>query len=369
MSLTDRFRLSIAMLATVFCAGVASAQEVTVPRTLAPMPPDVRQSTPRLVFDSIGLQGKPALRLPRAHVPGTWFTPDSWRAYEQSRPSNPWLLVPDEARARAHAREALNEQKLLIVNIEVLPLDIRDVPRDMVERSVRMIAQIVGWVRDEAPSVRLGFYAFMPHRDYWTPVNLHAAVHTFPDHAWWKAQRPGFQERSDAWLRANARLAGTPEATRVDDQLVGLVDLFDFTCPSLYLFYDEETGPIEAQRAYIRANLREARRFEKPVYPFVWMRLHPRPNPHVPLRVWTEAMRAIATDADGFVVWDGPGRFTPADAIRLEILRLLARSRGGLSNEEIVIELAKLPAYRDHVEELKSLIELPATTRPTGAQP
>jgi hypothetical protein len=293
----------------------------------------VRESQPRIVFDSLGNRGRPVAPVGAPVVcRGDWFTPASRAAYLASVPRDPKLLVPDESLARANARRARDAAAILIINIEAWSFDSRRMSGADLDLAVATVGQIVGWIRDEAPNVRVGYYAFLPNRDWWTPVNDAAARAS--THAWWVNQRKTFADRVTQWTTSTDRLLVTPSAQAVEDQAVGFADLFDFTCPSLYLFYADSSP--ESVVAYARANIAQARRAGHAVYPFVMSKLHGSPWPMVPLRQWIALCRTVATDADGIVLWGDQSPWDAHHRVRIDLARLLMASRGTATNAELM---------------------------------
>jgi hypothetical protein len=176
--------------------------------------------------------------------------------------------------ANALADRAAYARQKLVLDIEHLPMDIRQHPRESVQASIRTLKQLIGWVRKRQPRLRLGMYSLMPMRDYWTPV--------------------AFPEKRPAWESANAFLAPLARAV-------------DFICPSLYTFYDRahEWG------VYAKANIHQARQYGKPVWPFLWMNYHGS-NQHladqfIPADYWRMQLRLCRRIADGIVIWGGWG--------------------------------------------------------------
>lgn len=107
---------------------------------------------------------------------------------------------------------------------------------------------------------RIGFYRFMPRRDYWTPVRLEQR----PD-------RQKYHDRYAAWEAHNRRFF-----ERRDDNLEivganGLCTQVDIIFPSCYQFY---LGGLENHLTYVRAQIEQARIYRKPIIPFLWSQIH-----------------------------------------------------------------------------------------------
>jgi hypothetical protein len=139
--------------------------------------------------------------------------------------------------------------QLVCLDIEHWPIDIRKVEPEVAAKSLARMAKIVDWMRAAEPSLRLGFYRLMPIRD----VNV---------------ATDGTLKEYQAWTRANAFVRNGH--VRGEAVAEGLADKVDVVFPSLYTF---RTDP-NAWRKYAVANLEEARKFNKQVYPFIWPTYH-----------------------------------------------------------------------------------------------
>jgi hypothetical protein len=163
-----------------------------------------------------------------------------------------------------------------ILNIEHWPLP----------EHIGKYIDIVNWWREIRPDVRVGYYSMLPYRNYWAPV------------LWSLNQRNSME----AWKAANQLLRP-------------LAEVVDFVCPSLYTFYEDgQSGPDYSHddlwEVYARANIDEARKYNKQVYPFIWPRFHIS-NQLVGLQyigdeLLRRQIRVCVEHADGCIVWDDP---------------------------------------------------------------
>jgi hypothetical protein len=186
------------------------------------------------------------------------------------------------------AFKRLEPGTLYVINIEHWPLDVRrDDPR-AVRRSVDRIRELSAAIRRINPDIRLGFYAFTPLRDYWSPVEVEV-------------------ERTKA-TPVESRIART-EAVR-DRWIEGsravadLLDGLDYAMPSVYRFYQEQSP------AYIRDNVKLAAELggDRPVVPFFWPQFHNSNrevgNLTMSLNQWREDLKlAFDAGADGVILW------------------------------------------------------------------
>jgi hypothetical protein len=303
----------------------------------------VRAATPRIVFDSLESKGKPQLKLPRMDSRGGVFTEASYRAFDVGRRREPFVQVLDERRIRIATIEARQKGASLCLDIETLPLDVRISSADDIDRSVRMLAQAVGWVRAQDPNLRVFLYSGFPAGDAYVGGQVAGAATTRPDgetFPWWKGNQSKFIASYEAWQKANAMLHRA-EVPGEHEAAASLGSLFDGTCPSLYLPYEPTNlGATEGIPAWVRSQVDESRRYGKPVYPFVSYYLFDVPK-IVPLNQWTLMIREIVTHADGVVLWDGPNVWDDRKTLRTRIATLLAERKGAMTDAELYVALRK----------------------------
>jgi hypothetical protein len=125
------------------------------------------------------------------------------------------------------------------------------------------------------PQFRIGYYAVVPKRDYWRAIR--------------GAGDPKYRE----WQAVN-------------DSLKPIAMQADVTFPSLYTFYADQGGWVK----YAIANVSEAKRYNKSVYPFIWPYYH---DSNTALkgqlisadywRLQLETLKSLAVD--GIVIWGG----------------------------------------------------------------
>lgn len=176
-----------------------------------------------------------------------------------------------------------------IINLEHWPLP------QMMSKYIR----VIDWWREVRPDTRLGYYSMLPVREYWAPIVEHLG--TEPEYVtWWKQQNAHMGRKRNSLGQFESR---------------GLVDVVDFVCPSLYTFYaDKQSGPDNSHdewwEVYAIANIAEARKYQKQVYPFLWPRYHDS-NATVGLKyIGNDLLRrqieVCIEHADGCVIWDSP---------------------------------------------------------------
>jgi hypothetical protein len=103
---------------------------------------------------------------------------------------------------------------------------------------------------------------------------------------------PSYRTAYQQWQAANDRLAS-------------LVARVDYLFPSLYTFYDDPAG----WQYYAEGTIQEARRFGKPVFPFLQMYYHPSNatigGDELSRAAWRAELDTTRELADGAVIWGG----------------------------------------------------------------
>jgi ELWxxDGT repeat protein len=179
-----------------------------------------------------------------------------------------------EPAIRAAARKAAAAGGPLVLDVENLPLDPRATADGEIQVTIEKFIQMVDWAHNEAPGLKVGFFSALPLHEYHVLVS-------------------GSAEAKAAWRAASERLA--PIAAKVD-----------FIAPGLYTFYEDRAGWL----AYARAKVEQARRYNKPVYPFIWMNYHNGGDADLAFRAmpadfWQFQLETLRDLADGAVVWGG----------------------------------------------------------------
>jgi hypothetical protein len=216
------------------------------------------------VFDALLHRDKPDLRdrglEPVAAVAQIW------------RPGEPRTVV-DEGGVVLALEQVPRGNGTIFLDIEDWPLF--QVSANERAANISNLMLLAALVRRERPGLRFGFYGFPPINVYWPIVRRDASY--------------------QAWLETNRALE--PVARMVD-----------YLFPSLYTFYSDRAGWLE----FANAQLDEARRYDKPVYPFLWFQYFDG-NPllrdrEVATDAWEEELRLCRARADGLVLWGGSGQ-------------------------------------------------------------
>jgi hypothetical protein len=239
------------------------------------------------VFDALSLAGKPDLRRFGIRRLQLVYEREVWGGHvERSEPATSDL--------RRLAR-SLSGDVPVVLDVERWPVQVAGaIDASTVEANIDRLIRIVETIRAEAPALQIGFYGLLPIREY--RIQYGAAID------------PSRYAAADShWREGNARL----------ERLASHVD---FVCPSLYTAHDlPGTGTYrEYWKPVAVSAIREARRYGKPVYPFLWpqftdvdedgrkvaSRTDRRANhAYIPTGFWRQQLQLMLTAADGAIVW------------------------------------------------------------------
>jgi hypothetical protein len=143
--------------------------------------------------------------------------------------------------------------------------------------NINKLKSVVSVFRQEMPTVKLGYYLLLPERNWLAPCG-------------YTKKRAA---RTAAWHERNLRLQP-------------LADVVDIIVPSLYTFYLDAKA-VACWPAYAQANIAEARIYGKPVWAFLWPKLHSDTTKWIPQALWRTELETVYAQADGVVIWSGTG--------------------------------------------------------------
>ena len=148
-----------------------------------------------------------------------------------------------------------------IIGPVVIDIEIWELTPETRDEIYKNMLSVTNTVREIAPGKRIGWYGFLPKRDYWTPIK----------------HKPGDAgyEKWTAENRANIKKFG---------------HLFDYIAPSIYTFY--ETDTIESWSRYAGANIDEGVVANKQIYAFVWPNYSTTKAP-IPDELWRQQLRFL----------------------------------------------------------------------------
>lgn len=190
-----------------------------------------------------------------------------------------------------HNRDAIHEQSvrnvmrqfkagdLVCLDIEQESWWLHSKPAHVIAQNIQKFRAMSDLVNSIVPGIRHGYYAIAPLRNFWAPV------------------------RSDtkSWEAANR------------DQAV-IMEKAQASFPSLYTFYGQLDQPgtlyIDNWVKYAKANIAEAKKYGKPVYPILWFDYHDSNKRYafkpIAPEFWRLQLETVkAAGADGVVIWGG----------------------------------------------------------------
>jgi glycosyltransferase involved in cell wall biosynthesis len=151
--------------------------------------------------------------------------------------------------------------------------DVRTMDNIVANKNIDKYILVIDTMKKARPDLKFGYYAVLPDRDYGAPVSENII-------------------RIIKWEYLNKRLKRL--ATHVD-----------VVCPSLYTLTDNQEG----WKVYATENIKRAREYGKPVYPFIWPQYHNMNvqlgGQAIPSEFWQEQLDLVYQQADGVIIWGG----------------------------------------------------------------
>lgn len=139
-------------------------------------------------------------------------------------------------------------------------------------RNIDKYILVIKTMKETRPDLKFGYYGVLPNRDYWAPIKQDI-------------------DELRRWYRINNRLKR-------------LAQHVDVVCPSLYTFYNDPAG----WKRYASENIKRAKEYGKPVYPFLWPQYHEGGNVRpkwkdVDSIFWRMQLDHVYSEADGIIIW------------------------------------------------------------------
>lgn len=201
---------------------------------------------------------------------------------------------PDRGLVRK-AAQASESTGIAVLDVEHWPLAGDSA---VVQESIRKYETLIEWFKEDAPSVKVGYYGVAPMQNYWDVI------------------QPIDSPKYSAWQKSNDRVAS-------------IARLADVLFPSVYTFYEDQDGWSK----YAARQIQEARRYAggKPVYIFLWQQYHDSNRrlrgTYLPPGYWRRELETAQKYADGVVIWGGNKEtWNEAAPWWLETQRFLLRS-------------------------------------------
>ena len=288
----------------------------------------------------------------KTNRPG-WYYPGTVPMHTEGGASSPpmyvggWygprnVLAPQNVRALARY-QAKGGVHVLVLDAEMWPRDTRRDAEDEIEKSSNYYKQVFKLWRegaaDAGQGVLVGAYNCI-NREYWLPLNYYGGLASIEaasgpnatDFDRWSASRVASPDATGRWVvdpnretviafrkwqESNERFNYGYDATGKRDEAMGMRDAADALFIDCYLFYNRakdnpgketEDTDIAADRIYLQANIREARRVSqgKPVIVYMMTWLHEGSTKHVQMsdRRWNAMLDTVIEEgASGLAIW------------------------------------------------------------------
>lgn len=230
-----------------------------------------------LVFDGTQFKNKPDLSRYGIRPINILYVSKIWPKWSGGVGPNE---LPDEAHVRRLARAAKQKGQVLVLDIEHWRLHGDD---GFVASNVAKYITVLQWFKQEEPSLRVGYFGMLPIEDY-------------------DRSRSNIAFKYRAWQKENDRLAP-------------LARFVDVIFPSIYTYNSNEQEWVK----FARENIKEARRYGKPVYVFLWPQYSEQnkvlAHQYLSSSFWKLQLETVRQYADGVVIWGGwdSSKWGPAD--------------------------------------------------------
>ncbi len=244
------------------------------------------------IFDALAHRGKPDLtEYGLTYLPG-WYEARIWPndADRSKMPSKPWI----QRLARWHAKR----HRTVFLNIEHWPTQTfyGSASVSKVKHNHNRLRQIIEWIKEEEPDLAVGYYGLMPVGEYIGPVR-------------------GIEWRAEKAIKESERFVET-----------GLADAVDYVAPSLYVRYSDDPEEWKRWATFV---LTEAKRYGKPIYPFLWPRFHDQGPENlrlreIPAEFFRMQLEFCREHADGVIIWGGYKEAWDSEATWWKELRAFA---------------------------------------------
>ena len=158
--------------------------------------------------------------------------------------------------------------------IDIESWDVHTLNDEEANRNINKYILVIDTLRNERPDLKFGYYGVLPNRDYFAPIT-------------------NDPKKLLEWKHINQRL------TRLSKHV-------DVICPSLYTFFNDVSG----WKKYAAENIKRAREYGKPVYPFIWPQYHDSSSfllkgKFLPESFWYEELKLVYSMSDGVIIWGG----------------------------------------------------------------
>ncbi|MEW5745717.1 MAG: hypothetical protein AB1805_09825 [Nitrospirota bacterium] len=215
------------------------------------------------VFDATLYKEKPDLSLHGLIPLRIIYTGELWNKGENKDEPNREKII--------EIAKTLQPHSIVCIDIEHWPVVGNP---DEVKKSIIKYKTVASLIKEINPTVKIGFYGVLPVRDYW------------------RANGAKGKDKFEEWLLENKALQP-------------IAEVIDVVFPSLYTFYSDKEG----WEVYAIENLKEAKKYSKPVYPFLWPMYHESnfllKEQYISGDFWHLQLNISRDYADGVIIWGG----------------------------------------------------------------
>ncbi len=201
-----------------------------------------------------------------------------------------------EERIRNYTRNLLDDGGTYAINIENWRTTMWQNTSEERAISQAKLIRVIEIMKDELPSLKLGYYSMVPIYTYWLDYENCMNDWRNPNNP------PSHKECADNQQRWDDG----------NEEMLELARTVDFFAPSIYTRYDDPEGWIRNAAAMVRQaeRLNKFIGADKPIYTYIWPRYHGNspnglgytPIPGDDWRVELETLRAL--NVDGVIIWD-----------------------------------------------------------------
>jgi hypothetical protein len=222
---------------------------------------------------------------------------------------------PSEVNTRWLANWAVTLTDTLVVDVEQWQMDIRYASEAVVNQNIARFQNIIRWLREEQPNLKIGIYSLFPVSDLYSTIQYNEFREAAADPS------------TGAWHRAVLPAASTQFAKlqNSDAYLAGLADSVDYIFPAIYT----SSTSLDMWRHYAEGTIFNARRYGKPVIPFLMPTYHQASNMNravVSPEMWQMQLDLMPQIADGAIIWTDP--YAPVGADEYWITMAIAKING-----------------------------------------
>jgi hypothetical protein len=247
---------------------------VLIPAQMTAVTAATVPAKPFVVYDATLYHSKPDLTLHGIRSLKIIYVTEFGENWHNSSSARNGL--PEESTVTRLAKQWSESERIVAIDIEHWPLTGDAVK---VQESLAKYRQVAKWFHEAAPSMNIGFFGIVPMAAY----------------GWSLGGEDSTEYR--AWQEHN-------------DRLIPLAEQVDVMFPHLYTYYPDQTAWVR----YATENIKEARRYGRPVYVFLWHRYESGGGfggQEIPPDYWELQLNTAYEHADGLVIWGGWGKHGP----------------------------------------------------------